>query len=87
MSMKEANKVIHPVETEWHYPTMMKYGFEAVTKSGTGLVRSYYYRKDNHLVRVTTGFNSDHWSDNRGGQGLWGDLEHNLIQNGHEAMA
>lgn len=73
------NKKEHPVETQWHYPIMTDAGFEAVTKSGTGFVRSYDYEKSDHKVTVTTGANADHWEDKTtGNRGLWKELEPHL---------
>ena len=71
MSQKEkddfdaANKIVHLVETEWHYPIMTKYGFVADTKQGIGFVRGYEYHHPTtgHKVRVCTGVNADYFTD------------------------
>lgn len=77
---EKANRVIHPVEKEWHYPIMAKAGFEAKTKTGIGFVRSYEYQHPSgRAVRVTTGVNADHWEDKTSGDiGYWSKLEAHL---------
>lgn len=39
------NETIHKVETQWHYPRMIKYGFKPITKEAIGFVHSYVYKK------------------------------------------
>lgn len=77
---KAANEKVHPVETEWHYPILTKYGFFPITKNQTGLVRAYDYEdKNNHKIRCSTGANADHWKDETTGKyGFWMDLEPHL---------
>ena len=58
-----ANKIEHPVEKEWHYPIMTKFGFKAITKIGIGFVRSYLHAKEEHQFKLTTGYHSDYWQD------------------------
>jgi hypothetical protein len=71
----EANQVVHPVETQWHYDTMTNAGFRPVDREAVGLVRSYRYRKGDHCITVSTGFSSDHWvDDTSGARGYWGTL-------------
>ena len=41
--LNEADKVVHPVEKQWHYKYMTKYGYVADTKEGIGFSRSYNY--------------------------------------------
>jgi len=81
---EEANKAIHPVEKQWHFPIMTKYGYEAVTKEGIGFVRSYTYRHPtmDRSMTVTTGASADYWDDPNpnGGHGYWSDLEPHLIK-------
>ena len=61
----EADKRIHPVETQWHYPIMTKYGFVPVTKTGIGFVRSYKYEHPTtkHVITCNTGYHADYWED------------------------
>lgn len=60
MTLDEADKKVHPVETQWHYPVMIKYGFIPITKEAVGLVRSYEYTNPTgRLVRCTTGYSAD----------------------------
>jgi len=61
----EANKTVHSVETQWHYPIMTKYGFVADTKEGIGFVRGYDYHHSitGHKIRVCTGVNADYFTD------------------------
>ena len=74
----KANKVEHLVEIQWHYPILIKYGYEPETKIGIGFVRSYTYsnKKTNRKIICTTGAHADHWSDpdNKSG-GYWASLE------------
>jgi len=79
----EANKTIHPVETQWHYPTMTKYGYIADTQQGIGFVRTYDYHHptSGHSMSVTTGYSADYFRDDHNpmtGLGFWGDLEPHL---------
>jgi hypothetical protein len=75
MNFSEANKVVHKVETQWHYPIMMEKGFTAITKEQTGFVRNYLYVKGDHEVTCITGASSDRWSDNKGNGGYWSSLK------------
>lgn len=81
MTFSEANQVVHPVETQWHYKYLTKYGFEPITKEGIGFVRSYEYQNNKgHKIRCTTGSNADYWSDETTKQhgGYWASLEPHL---------
>lgn len=77
---EKANKTIHKVEDQWHYPIMTEYGYKPLDKEGVGFVRSYKYKNDDgHQITVTTGLNSDYWFDERSGTtGLWNDLKPHL---------
>lgn len=78
-SFAKANKKIHKVESEWHYPIMAKYGFEPLDTTGVGFVRSYLYAKGDHKIKVATGVNADYWTDQTvGGHGYWATLEPHL---------
>lgn len=78
-ALQEADAVSHPVETQWHYKWMTKHGFVSVNKTGTGLVRSYTYKKGDHTIIVSTGFNADHWEDRTNGRfGYWSTLDSHL---------
>ncbi len=58
----EANKVVHSVTTQWHYPILINAGFVAETKEAVGFVRSYVYRHaDGRVVTCTTGYSADYW--------------------------
>lgn len=78
----EADKVVHTVETQWHYPIMTKAGFEPVTKTGIGFSRSYtYVHPLGYKIRVTTGISADYFNDETtkiGKFGYWGELEPHL---------
>jgi hypothetical protein len=74
----EANQTIHKVEDQWHYPIMMKAGYESHTKEGVGFVRRFVYTKGDHEVTCITGASSDRWEDNEGNYGFWASLESNL---------
>jgi hypothetical protein len=77
--LNEADRAMHPVAKQWHYPIMVRYGFEPVTKEAQGFVRTYEYRMAGHVIRVTTGYNTDSWTDvTRGKTGLWAELEPHL---------
>ncbi len=75
----EANKTIHPVETQWHYPILMQYGFEAKTKEAIGFVRSYKYvhPESKETIICTTGASADYWETNEiyGNSTFWSDLD------------
>lgn len=76
----EANQVVHPVTTQWHYNTMINAGFTAVDNEATGLVRSYRYQKGDRRITVTTGYSADHWvDDTAGARGYWGSLATHLL--------
>jgi hypothetical protein len=75
MNFNEANKVVHPVATQWHYDTMTNAGFTAVDTEGVGFVRSYRYTKGDHSITVTTGSSADYWTDDTtDARGYWGTL-------------
>ncbi len=76
MDFADANTVVHPVTTQWHYPILTKAGFVPETKEAAGFVRSYLYvHPDGRKIRAATGFNADYWDDlTSGGYGYWGTL-------------
>ena len=78
-SFEEADKVVHPVEKQWHYPMLTKYGFEPEQREATGLVRKYTYTHPaGHRIVCSTGVSSDHWEDMNAKPwqgGYWRDLE------------
>jgi len=80
-NFEEANKKVHPVEDQWHYPILTKYGYEPVTKEAVGFVRSYDYTHPatRHTIRCCTGYSSDYWRTvpflPESKQGYWSDLE------------
>lgn len=75
----EANKVVHPVETQWHYPILTKYGFNPVTKEGIGFVRGYEYKhSDGRIISANSDGNADYWNSKgfpKDATGFWADLE------------
>lgn len=71
-----ADTVVHPVEKQWHYKIMRKYGFVPLELEAVGFVRSYTYEREGHMVRVHTGVNSDYWLDlTKPACGFWIELE------------
>jgi hypothetical protein len=75
-ALAAADKIVHPVETQWHYKLLVPHGFVAETKEGVGLVRGYRYNHpDGRSVRCCTGANADYWESNNGGWGYWSTLE------------
>ncbi len=84
MTFTEANKVVHQVEKEWHYPILTKYGFTPRTKTGIGFVRAYVYdRPDGEVIRMTTGASADYWEVLKGTPSVqekiyWSNLEPHL---------
>ena len=79
MTFAEANKTIHPVETQWHYNQMTDSGFTPLDREKQGFVRSYQYSKGDRIIECTTGSSRDYWNDRKTGEfGLWGDLKIHL---------
>lgn len=83
-AFEDANKTIHPVESQWHYPIMTKHGYKAITKTGVGFVRSYMYVHpvSGKTFKLTTGSSADYWSEvlpegstETAGWGYWSKLE------------
>lgn len=75
-TLEEANEVIHPVESEWHYPIVTAAGFIPEVKEAKGLVRSYIYRHPNGVsVSCNTGYSCDYWRSSDGFHGYWADLQ------------
>ena len=64
-SFDEANKIVHPVETQWHYSIMTEFGYESQTPSGVGFARTYIYKHPitKREFSLTTGCNGDYWAD------------------------
>lgn len=76
VKFNEADQVMHPVEGEWHYKILSKYGFVPETKTARGFVRYYkYVHPDGRIVTTNTGCNADYWSSNNGDGGYWSALE------------
>lgn len=81
MTFEEANKAVHPVETQWHYPILTKFGWLPETKEGVGFVRSYVYKHPSYdfLITCTTGASADYWERSDTQQcGYWASLEPEL---------
>lgn len=78
--MTAANETIHPVEKQWHYPIMTRYGYVSTDQPQQGFVRSYTYSHPNgHSIKVSTGYSSDYWNDLCGkAEGYWSTLEPHL---------
>jgi hypothetical protein len=79
-SFEQANKAVHPVETQWHFPIMTKHGFVAETKERTGFVRAYVYSHPltGAKYTVSTGVSADYWEGPAGSRGYWADLDPHL---------
>ena len=74
-TFEEANKTVHKVSDQWHYPILISHGFEPITQEAVGFVRSYdYVNNSGEKIQCNTGCNSDYWSG-LGGGGYWGALE------------
>lgn len=83
MNFDEADQVVHQIETQWHYETMVKYGYTPDKTEAKGLVRSWLYTHNDtgHQVRVSTGVSSDHWRDMETDEGgYWAGLEPHLAR-------
>ena len=81
---EKADKKVHPVESQWHYPILTKYGFIAETKEAPGFVRAYTYKHpDGRSIKCNTGVNSDYWTDfDTKKFSYWSELEPYLIKTG-----
>ena len=81
-NFSEANKKVHKVEDQWHYPIMQKYNWTPDTLTGIGFVRTYKYLHPKHsnVITVTTGSSADYWSDVtvKSIGGYWSSLEEYL---------
>jgi hypothetical protein len=78
---KNVHEVVHKVETQWHYPIMIKHGFQPKTLEVKGLVRSYEYEhpETKHRMIVATGVHCDYWSDlTAKAGGYWDTLESHI---------
>lgn len=80
MTFDEANQQDHPVEEEWHYPLLIKYGFTPETLVAKGFVRCYVWNhSDGHRVIYNIGCNADYWKNPiTKDEGYWGTLEDHL---------
>lgn len=81
-SFDEANKTVHPVEKQWHYPILTKHGFVPETKEATGFVRNYTYKhEDGRVIVCTTGSSADYWTDQHTKEhGYWATLEKHITR-------
>lgn len=63
MDFEEANKVVHPVEGEWHYQLMTAYGYVPETKEAIGFVRTYLYKHSvtGAIITCHTGASADYF--------------------------
>lgn len=80
-AFNKANEVMHPIETQWHYPIMIEHGYKSETPPQKGFVRSYQYEhpETGRVIDVTTGSSADYWNDRTSGEfGYWSDLEPHL---------
>lgn len=87
-SFNVANSKVHPVETQWHYPILIEYGYMPLTLEQTGFVRKYEYIHPvtKHKVNVNTGVSADYWSSSTG-HGYWSTLKKHLESHLCEAVA
>ena len=78
---EQADRVVHPVEKEWHYPILIKYGYVPITKEAVGFVRFYDYEHPitKHKIKARVGVNADYWSADDSG-GYWSELEPYLVK-------
>lgn len=75
MNFQEANKVVHKVEDQWHYPILVAAGFVPCTMEGVGFVRHYLYEKGSKQIICVTGAHCDYWTcDQDNARGYWTDL-------------
>ena len=79
MTLNEADKVVHSVETQWHYAQMIAYGYKPETLTEVGFVRQYVYvhPTSGHKMMLCTGVSADYWKDGNI-VGYWSDLETRL---------
>lgn len=81
-AFEEANKRVHKVEDQWHYPILVEAGYEALNKEDVGFVRQYHYKHPatGHEIMCCTGVSADYWMDRANKkQGLWAELTPHLI--------
>ncbi len=63
---EKADKKVHKVEDQWHYPILTKYGYKPLDKTGVGFVRSYRYKNpEGHEIVCVTGSSADYWEDKK----------------------
>jgi len=64
-NFEEANKKVHKVEDQWHYETMIKFGYKPITKEVAGFVRAYSYKhpETGHIIECRTGTHADYFVD------------------------
>lgn len=56
-----ANEIMHPVQDEYHYKLLTKYGFVCNTPPQKGFVRQYLYTKDETSIIVCIGASADYF--------------------------
>lgn len=61
MDFKSANNIAHPVENEYHYKLLTKYGFVCNDPAPTGFVRKYKYTNGNKDITVCIGASADYF--------------------------
>mgnify|MGYP006349580407 CR=1 FL=1 len=64
-TFNEADKVVHPVEAQWHYKILEPLGWIAQTKEAVGFVRSYVYThpESDSVIQCRTGVHADTWEE------------------------
>ena len=76
--INDPNEVVHPVESQWHFKYLTKYGYIPLTKSDKGFVRTYTYQHPTtgRIIICNTGVNADYWRDpSTTDGGYWSELE------------
>lgn len=75
-AFEKANEAWHPVEKEWHYPILIKYGFKPLTETAQGFVRKYEWVNDKgRKITYHIGVNASYWTDS---ETFWDDRKLSL---------
>lgn len=60
----EAEKEVHRVEDEWHFPVLTLFNFQPIEKQTVGRIRVYHYKNETqNIIKAAFSYGAFYWKD------------------------